>query len=65
MGVPQVYDLKRPLKLPVHDYDRMAEALTEEEHADIDRNAWKRKEWLAGEDYGWDMWELSSLAYFR
>ena len=64
-AIPQVFDLKRTMQLPLHNHKRLVEVLKGEEHADINRNAWKRKEWMVGEDYGWDMWELASLAYFR
>ena len=48
----QVYDMKRPLQLPLEDYDGMREMLDAEEHVEIDRNAWKRDEWKDGEDIG-------------
>ena len=44
--------MKRPLQLPLQDYDGMKEMLDAEEHVEIDRNAWKRDEWKDGEDVG-------------
>ena len=44
--------MKRPLQLPLQDYDRMKAILDAQEHVDIDRNAWKRDEWKDGEDVG-------------
>ena len=44
--------MKRPLQLPLQDYNEMREMLDAEEHVEIDRNAWKRDEWKDGEDIG-------------
>ena len=44
--------MKRPLQLPLQDYDGMRAMLDGEEHVEIDRNAWKRDEWKDGEDVG-------------
>jgi hypothetical protein len=57
--------MKRPLALPLHNYARALELLEAEEGLEIDRNAWKRREWRGGEDVGWDLWEMASLYYFR
>ncbi|KAK9901229.1 hypothetical protein WJX75_001484 [Coccomyxa subellipsoidea] len=61
----EVYDLVRPVVLPLHNYDRMAAILEAEKNVTVDRNAWKRREWRLGEDVGWDNWETASLQYFR
>jgi hypothetical protein len=60
-----VYDLKRPLVLPVHNHERMREVLEAEKAVDINRNEWKRSHWRLGEDLGWDLWGQNSLHYFR
>lgn len=60
-----MYDLVRPVVLPLHNYDRMAAILEAEKNVTVDRNAWKRREWRLGEDVGWDNWETASLQYFR
>ena len=44
--------MKRPLQLPLQDYDGMKQMLDAEERVEIDRNAWKRDEWKDGEDVG-------------
>ena len=44
--------MKRPLQLPLQDYDGMKQMLDAEEHVEIDRNTWKRDEWKDGEDVG-------------
>jgi hypothetical protein len=61
----QVYDMKRPLALPLHNYKRAMEMLEGEAKVDMDRNAWKRREWHKGEGLGWDLWGQASLMYFR
>lgn len=61
----QVYDMKRPLDLPLEDYERSREMLDAEEEVDVDRNAWKRDAWQAGEEFGWDNWGAASQTYFR
>ncbi|EIE20118.1 hypothetical protein COCSUDRAFT_57844 [Coccomyxa subellipsoidea C-169] len=60
-----VYDLVRPVVLPLHNYEKMRIMLEGEKNVTVDRNAWKRREWRLGEDVGWDTWEVASLTYFR
>ena len=66
MNVPlQSFDLRRPVDLPVGDYEAMEKLLAAEEKLDMDRNAWKTKKWSKAEDFGWNNWEKASLTYFR
>ena len=32
---------------------------------DVNRNAWKVKEWSLGEHVGWELWEMAAREYFR
>ena len=61
----QSFDLRRPVDLPVGDYEAMEKLLAAEEKLGMDRNAWKTKEWSKAEDFGWNNWEEASLTYFR
>ena len=61
----QVHDMKRPLSLPTHNYDRMREALNDDEDVKMDRNAWKVNAMRKGESIGWELWHKATDDYFR
>lgn len=60
----QVFDLKRPLQIPYHNYQKALKILQQEEHADIDHNHWKESGWHPRERVGRQTWEAASQKYF-
>jgi hypothetical protein len=62
----QVYKLRQPVVLPLHDY-ASAKALleAEEEASEIDRNEWKQSMWTTQEHIGIKVQKAASRTYYR
>ena len=60
----QIFDLKRPLDIPYHNYNKAVKLLEQEEHADIDHNHWKDSVWQEREKVGRKAWEEASHKYY-
>ena len=65
MRRPQVFDMKRPLVLPLHNYARAKEVLAGEAALELDRNDWRQREWSPSELYGYARLSQAAEAYYR
>ena len=60
----QVFDLKQPVQIPYHNYQKALKMLQQEEHVDIDHNHWKETGWQARERAGRQTWGEASHKYY-
>ena len=64
-AVGQVFDMKRPLELPLHNHARLKELLRGEEDIKVGRNVWRHKEWSVNEQIGFEYLTRASDEYYR
>ena len=61
----QVYKLKQPLELPLHDWKTMQQMLRAGESAKIGKNDWKERTWTLREQRGLEAHRAASRMYYR
>ena len=61
----QIFDMTRPLELPLQNSTAAKEVLEAEKGAGIGRNAWKHKEWSESERIGFEGMSRASDEYYR